>query len=157
MYWNWHVHCIEISRFIGSFGLSTKELYTIVLCPSSWALALLSVHTSPSHRIRHRNFIFGTHMHLCPPHMHIKYLVILTCILMYLFAFIHKRNNATETFLQKFMIIFCNSIYSLLLGYLNFMCFDELSCVFLAKYVPKCQMSSGPFGPIFSLYNLVLT
>ena len=26
-----------------------------------------------------RNFIFGTHTHLCPSHMHIKYLVILTC------------------------------------------------------------------------------
>ena len=25
----------------------------------------------------------------------------------------------------------------------------RLSCVFLANYVPKCQMSSGPCGPIF--------
>ena len=33
------------------------------------------------------------------------------------------------------------------------MCFDtwatKLSFVFLAIYVPKCQMSSGPHGPIF--------
>ena len=35
------------------------------------------VHTS--HRIKHTNFIFRTHLYLCPPHMHIKYLVILTC------------------------------------------------------------------------------
>ena len=36
--------------------------------------ALVSVHTSPSHRVRHTNFIFGTHMHQCPPsNMHIKY------------------------------------------------------------------------------------
>ena len=26
----------------------------------------------------------------------------------------------------------------------------RLSCVFLANYMPKCQMSSGPNGPIFS-------
>ena len=27
--------------------------------------------------------------------------------------------------------------------------YEPLSCVFLANYVPKCQMSSGPYGPIF--------
>ena len=31
-------------------------------------------------------------------------------------------------------------------SYLNLTC---LLYVFLANYVPKCQMSSGPFGPIF--------
>ena len=74
------------SIIFGSFGLSTKEPYTILLCPSSLvlvslasALALSSVHTSPWHRIRHRNFIFGIHIHTSPPYMHIKYLVILTC------------------------------------------------------------------------------
>ena len=34
------------------------------------------------------------------------------------------------------------------------MCFDRrpvrLSCVFLANHVPKCQMSSGLYGPIFT-------
>ena len=60
-----------------SFGLSTKGPYTIMLCPSSLALAS-SVHT-PQHRVRHRSFIFGIHMHICPPYTHIKYLVILTC------------------------------------------------------------------------------
>ena len=25
----------------------------------------------------------------------------------------------------------------------------RLSCVFLANYMPKCQMSSRPYGPIF--------
>ena len=42
--------------------------------------ASFSVHTSPSHRFKHRNFIFGIHVHICPPNMHIKYLVILTYI-----------------------------------------------------------------------------
>ena len=65
---------------LGSFGLSTKESYAIMLCGSS-ALALASaslasVHTSPGRRIKHKNFIFSIHMHLFP--LHIKYLVILT-------------------------------------------------------------------------------
>ena len=33
----------------------------------------------PWHRVRHRNFIFDIHMHVYPPFMHIKYLMILTC------------------------------------------------------------------------------
>ena len=68
--------CTEEAAFVGSFGLSTKEPYTMMLCPSS--LASSSVHTSPWHMVRHRNFIFGIHVHICPPYMHIKYLVILT-------------------------------------------------------------------------------
>ena len=84
-----------------------------------------------------RNFIFGTHLHICPPCMHIKYLVILTCdfsmaailVLFFdmlsclhrqswrlhiaythylFFTFIHKRNNATVIFFLKFMSIFLN-------------------------------------------------
>ena len=119
--------------FVGSFGLSTKEPYTIMLCPLALALAL-SVHTSPWHRVRHRNFIFGIHMHICPPCMHIKHFVILTSvskwqlfwhfsliyypahigshrdfishILKYLiFTYIHKRNNVTVTYFLKFMSI----------------------------------------------------
>ena len=41
--------------------------------------------------------------------------------------------------------------HMLFTSYLNFMCFSplRLSCVFLANYVPKCQMNSGPYGPIF--------
>ena len=52
------------------------ETCTIVLCLS----LSLSVDASPCHRVRHRMFIFGIHMHTCPVCMHIKYLVILTCI-----------------------------------------------------------------------------
>ena len=108
---------------------------TIVLCPSGVIIwhrpaASLSVGTSPSHRFKHRNFTFGIHMHLCPSHMHIKYLTILTCsfsmvailvlfsdwysahvdnhrdfilhILMHLFfTYICKRNDATVTFFSK--------------------------------------------------------
>ena len=104
------------------------------------ASALMSVHTSLRHRVRHRNFIFGIHMLLCPSHMHMKYLVILTCsfymaailvicyshtdslrdfilhILMYiLFIFIHKKNKATITLFLKLMSIFLKFTYSLLL------------------------------------------
>ena len=41
--------------------------------------------------------------------------------------------------------------HMLFTSYLNFMCLMPLRliCVFLANYVPKCQMSSGPYGPIF--------
>ena len=63
----------------GSFGLSTKEPYTIMLCPSSSLASSSSVHTSPWDMVTHRNFILGTHVHICPPYMHIKYLMILTC------------------------------------------------------------------------------
>ena len=72
---------ITIMWFFGSFGLSTKEPYFFMNCPSSLVSLVLvsSVHTSPWHRVRHRNVIFGMHMHTCPPHIHIKYLVILTC------------------------------------------------------------------------------
>ena len=60
----------RLTLLFGSFGLSTKEPYTIMLCPLlASALAslvlvsvLASVHASPWHRIRHRNFIFGAHM-----------------------------------------------------------------------------------------------
>ena len=147
-----------------------------------------SVHTSPCHRVRHRNFIFGTHMHICPPHMHIKYLVILTfvlfkwhqfwyfsliCypahfgshrhftshILQYLFfTYIHKRNHATITYFLKFISIFLKFIYSseapCALTYMH----DplKLSLALLANCVPKCQMSSGPYGPIFNTRNGIL-
>ena len=36
-------------------------------------------------------------------------------------------------------------------SHLNFTCILPLSCVFLANYVPKWQMSLGPYGPIFIL------
>ena len=64
---------------LGSIGLSTKVPCTIMLCPSSLASPLVSVHTSPCHRVRHRDFIFSIHMYTCPPYMHIKYFVILIC------------------------------------------------------------------------------
>ena len=75
--------CLISPILFGSFGLSTKEPYAIMNCLSSSllasALVLSSMHISPWHRVRHRNFIFDIHMHICPPYMHIKYLVILTC------------------------------------------------------------------------------
>ena len=60
-------HEIEENEVFGSYGLSTKEPYKIMLCPSSLvalaSLSLLSVHTFPCHRAIHRDFIFCTHMH----------------------------------------------------------------------------------------------
>ena len=29
---------------------------------------------------------------------------------------------------------------------------EVLCCAFLANYMPKCQMSSGPYGPFFFMY-----
>ena len=48
--------------------------------PESYAtLALLvSLHTSPRHKIKHRNFTFGADVHLYPLYMTIKYVIILT-------------------------------------------------------------------------------
>ena len=144
--------CVHFGIF-GSFGLSTKEPYTIMLCRwCHWHAS--SVHTSPSHKVRHRNFIFGTHIHICPPYMHIKYLVILACIfnwqpfwyfsliccpvhtdshrdfilhiLMYLFfSFIHKRNYGTVNFFSGIYEHFLK-IHLLFtsLSHLNSMCFD---------------------------------
>ena len=63
----------------GSFGLSTKEPYTIIICLSCIGIGVGICAHLPWYRVRHKNFIFGTNMHICPPYMHIKYLVILTC------------------------------------------------------------------------------
>ena len=59
-----------------------------------------------------------------------------------------KTNNATVIFFSEIYehfpeihILFTSHSYALTSG--------PLSCVFLANYMPKCQMSSGPFGPIF--------
>ena len=121
----------------GSFGLSTKEPYTILLCPSSLlALALVSsssVHTSLLCRVRHGNFIFGIQMHIWPPQICTSYIYFkwqpfeyfsLICypahigshrdfishVLKYLFfTYTYKRTNATVTYFLKFMSIILNS------------------------------------------------
>ena len=61
--------------FINQRALYNHALSIIGHHPAS---VLSSVHSSTWHRVIHRYFIFGTHMHICPPYMHIKYLVILT-------------------------------------------------------------------------------
>ena len=62
----WLCYRVICTVLFGSFGLSTKEPYTIMLYPSSLTLALLASLASSSsvHRVRHRNFIFGIHMHM---------------------------------------------------------------------------------------------
>ena len=65
--------------FINQRALYNHALSIIVGIGVGIGVSITFVHTSPWHRVRYRNFIFGTHMHTCPPYMHIKYLVILTC------------------------------------------------------------------------------
>ena len=78
----------EIDRFLVHLVYQPKSLIQSCFVRRHWhwlqhrpvlVLALVSVHTSPWHRVIHRNFIFGIPMHICHPHMHIKYLVIPTC------------------------------------------------------------------------------
>ena len=47
-------------RVLYSHALSIMHRHPVLVSAS--VLALVSVHTSPWHRVRHRNFIFGTHM-----------------------------------------------------------------------------------------------
>ena len=101
-----------------------------VCCWHHWCWCHHHLCTPPPGTGLEGNFTFGIHMHACPPHMHIKYLVfkwqpfwyfsLICCpahtdshrdlilhILMYhFFTFIHKRNNATATFFLQFMSIF---------------------------------------------------
>ena len=66
----------------GSFGLSTKEPYTTMDCPScvlvgigirvgiGVCVCIIIICAHPHwHRVRHRNFTFGKPMHICPPYM----------------------------------------------------------------------------------------
>ena len=117
---------------------------------------------------------------LCPLHMHIKYLVNLTynyeiaAILKtffdgvycpyswswrlhiastYLSLLYQHTQCATVAYFPKFMSIFLNS-FILFTSHLNFMCFDIwASKTILVKYVPKCQMSLGTYGPIFEIFK----
>ena len=64
--------------FVNQRAFSNHALSVVHRCCPLLALVLVSsVHLSPCNRIRHRNFIFGIHMHTCPSYKHIKYLVIL--------------------------------------------------------------------------------
>ena len=125
-----HVAIYDVKYVFGTFGLSTKEPYTIMLCLSCVVISIIVgivwVHLL-ARGLNTETFIFDTQMH-------IKYLVILTCsfkwqpfwyfslfcypahvdshtnfishVHMYLFCtFIHKRDNATVTDLLKFMSI----------------------------------------------------
>ena len=69
------------------------------------------------------------------------------------FTYMHKRNIATVTYILKFISISFLNPYTL---YFYKSCAftylpQRLSCVLLTNYVPKCQMSSGPYGPILFL------
>ena len=97
-----HIKCLVIFTYsfqkaavlilFGSLGLSTKEPYTIMNFPSCVVIGIdvginvgivICAHP-PWHRVRYRNFIFGIPMHICPPYMHIKFLVILAWWLIWL-------------------------------------------------------------------------
>ena len=67
-----------IFRVFGSFDFSTKEPFqSCFVCHRHWhhpvsvlASALLSVHTSPWHMVRHRNSILDTLAHMSPIYGH---------------------------------------------------------------------------------------
>ena len=54
--------------FFSYFRLTNRRACIITLSAS-----LSSVDSSLSHRIRHRNFTFGTHVYICPYYLHIKW------------------------------------------------------------------------------------
>ena len=131
---------LDPSLVFGSFGLS-KSLHALsVVCHAAASSA--SVQSSPSHRIRHRNFMFGVNMHIHVPSIsngsHFgtctfvlfpilpKYRVTETSYCMYLcissFSAYTKVKCHCNLFL-KFMSI----IHVLFTSHLNFMCFDILT------------------------------
>ena len=75
-----HNHCPVIpgnlfkKGLFCSFGLSTKEPYTIMLCPSYVVMCRCPVfspaYSPPSHMARHRNFIFGKYAHMLLVYAH---------------------------------------------------------------------------------------
>ena len=78
--------CIKVKCmfwFLAHLVYQPKSLIqSCFVCHRRWhrlasASSLSSVHTSPWHMVRHRNFILGTLVQICPPHMHIKYSMIL--------------------------------------------------------------------------------
>ena len=76
---NFWMYCIHLGCTDWPGCLYNHALF-IALHRPALVSVLASVHTFPWHRVRHRNFLFGIHMHICPQYMHIKYLVVLTCI-----------------------------------------------------------------------------
>ena len=100
------------------------------------------------------NFTSVMHMHMWPYYILITYLVILTysfemaAIWYFSFDFgllsidIKLISDIYEHFLE-INILFTSHSCASTHGPLR------LSCVFLANYVPKYQMSSGPYVPIF--------
>ena len=139
-------HFLVNSVLFAHLVYQPKSLYnhTLSLVVGVGIIVVICAHLL-RHRVRCRNFILGIHMHICPPYMHIKYLVILTCrfsmaashgdfishILKYLFfTCIHKRNNATVTYFLKFMNIFF---------YLYTPYFCEASCALTYAWSTKAK------------------
>ena len=58
--------------------INQRALYNHALSVIGIGVGIIIYGHPPRHRVRHRNFIFGIHVHICPPYMHIKNLVILT-------------------------------------------------------------------------------
>ena len=142
----WHHH---LCTFPPGTGLDKETSYLVYICTyvphictsnikwfqlvvfkwqSFWYFSLIC---HPAHIDSHRDFILHILMYL-------------------LFTYIHTRNNATVTFFSEIYKHFLKNHWL-------FTCQrhvfwyegNDMSCVFLANYVPKCQMSSGPYGPIF--------
>ena len=67
--------------FINQRALCNHALSVVVgvIIVGVFVIGIIVCAHLPCHRVRHRNFIFGIQMDICPPYMHIKYLVFLTC------------------------------------------------------------------------------
>ena len=66
---------IKSNMLFGSFGLLTKELIQSCFVRRRWRCPCAALVIARLNR----NFIFGTHVQICPWFMHIKYFVILMC------------------------------------------------------------------------------
>ena len=120
------------------FGLSIRALYNHAL----------SVLHRRRHRIRHRNFIFGTYMHICPLYAHQIFSDFICPILVFVCSWLIVCQNQWR--IQDFLLgRGAPTPMRTLLGKNG--CENERigSCWEQPLDPPmKMQMSSGPYGPI---------
>ena len=70
----------------------------------------------------------------------------------------HCRSSLTLVNMNVTKMVFCSMLYAYSLNKRKYVSKNKKKdCEFLANYVPKCQMSSGPYGPIFFTKRLAKT
>ena len=169
--------------FLAYLAYQPKSLIqSCFVCRASSATSMasasaLSGHTFPCHKFKHRNLIL---LHTCTSNIWHFWLVVLNgspfgnflwfAILplktvIEISHHIYLCITSLPTYIKGIMPL--QLIYEIFQHFLNphapyfsktscALTYGLLrpSCVFLANYVLKCQMSSGPYGPICSLYTL---